>query len=364
MLSTYFQDYYTFYSFTALREKALYNKILLNNTPKHQIATRTRQKTQPKVYDFQNDDNVIIAIFNDDRFMNVIMNSKNQKVLLAYIFVEYEYGYITCILKNPDGFPLMIIKMPIDKKFAFAKNVNSCYEFPIGNIVGKDIKFNKNCMYLMMWRHNGQQVQFVYDIYPNNAEPTRITINDIKGDNNTIIDNLLTVYDINLASQNIPYNTGDDVGNYTLFNRMSIKMLACIHPGNIFQFNSGKSNDKAKHYFQFEDNKFYYVYKIHNQTNKVPICSESAPNVIYWDSNNLNNLKLDMYNFENLFKNGYTKSIKTNDRVYYVLTMFMNNYIFMKLFTPLEVDENAPIDTFINLFSHDYQIMECYMCHA
>ena len=359
----YFQDFDTFLTHSALRQKLYYNQKVINKTPKHVIATRTRQRQQAPVYDFQNDESVIIAIHNDQKFMNVIMNSKHQKVLLAYIFVEYEYGYITCILKNPEGFPIMIMKIPIDKKFAYAKNVNNaCYEFPISDLVSKDIKYNKTCSYLMMFRHNEQKVQFIYDIYNGNSKPNRITIDDIPVNNKNVIDNLLCVYDIGAANQNIAYNNANDVGNYILFNNMSIKLLAEIHPSNAIMF-TGKSITKTKTYFMIDNDDLLYVTENNKKRNDVHICTKGSPNIIYWDDINLDNLKIEMYNYENLFKINYTKSIMSNDRVYYVLTMFMNNYIFMKIATPLEIAEDTVIDSFIKLFSHDYQIMECYMCH-
>lgn len=342
-----------------------FNKRIYPRTAKVDAALKPRSKQSIPTYNFKDDDSVVIGIQNDQKFMNIIINSRRQKSLLAYIFIEQEYNYITCIIKNPDGFPIIMTRMPINGKSVYAKNVNACYEFPISDITTKDMKYNKTFSYVMLFKRDDQHIMFEFRMYNNSTEPDIITNNDINARDLTVIDDLLNIYDVNvpILTHEDMYLTNEKRSNFTMFNNMTIKILAEANPQYLISF-SGKSNPKTKNYFIIKNEKLFYVTETSKKGNDKYICSKDSPNTLYWDDINLDNLKFQMYSFESLFKINYNKSILSNDRVYYLLTLFMDNYMFMKLITPIEITSETPIDTFIRTFSKDYQIAECYICHA
>lgn len=361
----YTKDFDAFRTNKSLYNAMYFNKRIFPRTAKEEVIYKPRSKQVVPLYDFKSKDKVVIGIQNDQKFMNIIINSRRQKSLLAYIFIEQEYQYVTCIIKNPDGFPIILTRMPINGKNIYAKNVNACYEFPISDITSKDMKYNKSFSYVMLFKRDDQHIRFKFKMYNNSSEPDVVTNNDIDAKDLSVIDDLLNIYDVNIA---MPLFTHEELGNekrsnYSMFNNMTIKILAEANPSNLITF-SGKSNPKTKNYFIIKNDKLLYVTETSKKGNDKYICSKDSPNTLYWDDINLENLKFEMHSFESLFKINYNKSILSNDRVYYLLTLFMDNYMFMKLITPIEITSETQIETFINTFSKDYQIAECYICHT
>lgn len=366
MSEKYMSDFDCLRSFSAVRQSLYYDKKLMTKPPVFAQQSNIQQLKEKKctavVNDFSSDDSIIMAIQNDTKFINIIMNCRKQKAPLAYMFVESEYRYITCIIKNPDGFPLIIIRIPINKKFTYAKNTNNCYEFPISDIINKDIKYNKSYSYTMIFKYNGQNVQFIYDIYNGTAEPNRITIDSINVGNNTIIDNMFKTDNMSLIQTQlfnpsliIPENKADLLS----FNNMNITILMEANPSNIISFNS-KQHYKTKNYFRLTPTQLFYVSEANKKHSDVYICSNYDS--LYWNNIDTDTKIFEMLPFESLFKINYNKSITPNDKIYYLFTTFLDNYMFIKVITLLEINATQPIETFIKTFSHDYQILECYMC--
>lgn len=359
MSDKYMEDYDCLRSFSAVRQNLYYDKKLITKPQSLASQSGSQQSRDKKaasvVTDFSADDSIIMAIQNDTKFINIIMNCRKQKAPLAYMFVESEYRYITCIIKNPDGFPLMMIRIPINKKFTYAKNTNNCYEFPISDIINKDIKYNKSYSYTMMFKYNGQNVQFIYDIYNGTSEPNRITIDNITVGNSTVIDNMFRADSINLLTSPMMESKADLLS----FNNMNIKILMEVSSSNVIAFNM-KQHAKTKNYFKLTPTQLFYVSETNKKHSDIYLCSSSDS--LYWNIIDTETKMFEMLPFESLFKINYNKSITPNDRIYYLFTTFLDNYMFIKVITPYEINASQSIETYIKTFSHDYQILECYMC--
>ena len=357
----YIQDVDCMRSYAALKERMFFNQTISTSVPLLQTAKKTTTKptkaTMP-IKDYTSDDSVIIAIQNDAKFINIIMNCRKQKSTLAYIFVESEYNYITCIIKTPDSFPFMLIILPINKKYVYAKKVDNCYEFPLVEIISKDIKFNKSSSYSIVFKYNGKSVQFLYDIYNASSEPNRITIDNITVGSMTIIDSLfntmmMSVHQYGTASM---YSTPPSL---LTFDTMSILILKEANSASAVNFNA-KQTSSSNNYFKItEDEHLVYVSETNKKQNEVYICSREDS--IIWTLNDVN-IDFTMLSFESLFKINYNRSVMQNDRIYYVFASFLGHYMFVKVITSLDVTVNSTIDTFIKTFCSDYQILESYMC--
>lgn len=365
VINKYAQDIDCMRSYTALREKMLFNQTLYAAPPL--IQSTRKANTRPAkavlpVIDYTYDDSVILAIQNDPKFINIIMNCRKQKSLLAYIFIESEYNYITCIVKTPDSFPFIIVRLPINKKYIYAKQVSNCYEFPLVDIISKDIKFNKSSSYSILLKYNGKNVQFIYDIYNASSEPNRITIDNISVGSMSIIDNLFNAMMMNsyryMNKTNAMYSN-TEVPSMLTFDTMNILVLKEANSVTAINF-STKQSSTSNNYFKVTDaNTLVYINETNNKQNETMICSKDDS--IVWALNDVG-ATYTLMNFESLFKVNYNRSILQNDRIYYVFTSFLNNYMFIKVITSLEIDGNNVIDTFIKTFSKDYQIIEAYMC--
>lgn len=360
MTNKYSNDFDCLRSLTAVRDKLYYEKksMFKPSVITNSLLSSKDKKSVVNTIDFSTDDSVILAIQNDNKFMNIIMNCRKQKSPLAYIFVESEYHYISCIIKNPDGFPLILIRIPINKKFVYAKNVNNCYEFPLTDIINKDIKYNKSYSYTLMFRNNGQNIQFVYELFNNNSEPTKITIDNVNVGNQSLVDNIFK-YENMISIHSFNNISHDNKESLLTFNNMTIKILTEVNSINNTMFNN-KQAVKVKNYFELTSDKFVYVSETNKKHSTHPICTNE--NSIYFNNIDSETKLFKIMPFESLFKINYNKSITTNDKIYYIFTSFINNYMFIKMITPLEINKSTVIETLIKTFTHDYQIIECYMC--
>lgn len=352
-------------SCTALRQNIYYNnKLISKNVNMKSIITPVVQKESKPVdnfEDFSADESIILAIRNDPKFINIIMNCRKQKSPNAYIFVESEYRYITCIIKNPDGFPMIIIHLPINKKYAYARNASNCYEFPLLDIINKEIKFNKSYSYTIMFKSVDSEIQFIYDIYNGTAEPNRITIDNINVNSMSTIDDMFKNISICAATMNptLINTINPAISNLNTFNNMNIILLAEVNVNNVIAFNS-KQHAKTKNYFKVTPNTLSYVSETVKKHHDTYLCSVNDS--IYWNFIHNETYMCEMQPFESLFKINYNKSVSPSDKIYYVFTSFMNNYMFIKIITSLEINSSTNIETFMKTFSHEYQIIECYAC--
>lgn len=147
-----------FKSYTNLREAVYYrNKLPTKNIislSKTYQPMKTKKQTV-SLAEYKNDKYVLIAIQNDVRFINMIMNCRKQRSLIAYIFVECHL-YVSCVIKNASGYPLVFIRISIDDVYTYATNTNNTYEFPIQGLLNKDIKYTKNSSYTMLFKYDDQ----------------------------------------------------------------------------------------------------------------------------------------------------------------------------------------------------------------
>ena len=372
MISTDFMsDADCFKTYASLREKIYYKKKIasrniatINKT--YQLAKN--KKSSISLADFKNDKSVIIAIQNDVRFINMIMNCRKQRSPIAYIFVESNL-YISCIIKNINGYPLMFIRIPIDGVYTYANNTNNTYEFPIQGLLSKDIKYTKNSSYTMIFKYDGQNVNFIYELYNGDLEPNRVIINSIGTNNQSIINEIFKnnrndgfMSGIILPIKSISELSNQDNNNYLLsFYNMNIIILREVQDTNtIIQFNQ-KQSPKVSNYFEIKSERMDFITETSKNHNEKYICSINDS--IIWPKMWGDEVKrYDMMPFESLFKINYNKSITTNDKVYYAFTSYLDNYMFIKIISPFDITNNLNTESFIKIFSKEYQILECYLC--
>lgn len=368
--SEYMADIDCYKTFTSLRE-AIYNK--------HRIATKAPTQLSASLYkspkvkkpsvslsEYKSDKSVILAIQNDVRFINIIMNCRKQRSPIALMFVESN-RCISCIIKNANGYPLVFIRIPIDDVYAFAQNTNNVYEFPIQGLLSKDVKYNKSSSYTILFKYDGQKVNFIYELYSGNAEPNRIIIESISTHNETAINNIFKSDLIANSSQLKlkPYISSgilsQESTNYLLaFYNMNVNILREVQDtSSIIQFNHNQT-PKTLSYFEIENGRMIFVMKNPKSTSDIYICS--SDDSIIWTETTGECKRYDLLPYESQFKNNYNKSITSNDKVYYAFTAYLNNYIFIKVVTPYDIGDAHDIKSFAKIFSREYQILECYFC--
>ena len=366
-----------FRSYTALREAIFYDRKLTSfnpNTVTSMVHHVRGKKPLVSLANIKSDKSVIIAIQNDIKFINMIMNCRKQSAPIAHIFVESNQ-YISCIIKNANGYPIIMIRIPIDNVYAYAQNTHNIYEFPIQRLMDKEcIKFTRNSSYTIVFRYDGQSVNFSYELYNSGSEPSRIDISNIATNNQSVINNLLnpdneiSMYAISTGalkivnphkqiqiSQNISPNTQN---NLLAFINMNVLILREVNDlNNVLKFEL-KTQAKPNNYFTIESDVMNFVSETSNIKNVKFICSKE--DAIIWVS--LGDSKYELLSFSPLFKVNYSKSITANDKLYYIFTSYLNNYMFIKLITSFDVAQVQKTNTMSKLFPKEYQILECYVC--
>ena len=142
---------------------------------------------------------------------------------------------------------------------------------------------------------------------------------------------------------------------------MNIIILREVQDTNtIIQFNQ-KQSPKVSNYFEIKSERMDFITETSKNHNEKYICSINDS--IIWPKMWGDEVKrYDMMPFESLFKINYNKSITTNDKVYYAFTSYLDNYMFIKIISPFDITNNLNTESFIKIFSKEYQILECYLC--
>lgn len=384
------QDYLTdvtcYRSLSALRDMIYYNK----TTPVQAVSavkksTTTGSKNKRMNIDlstFRNDKSVILAIQNDVRFINIIMNCKKQRSPIIYMFVE-PGQFISCVIKNANGYPMMFIRIPIDNVFAYAASgASNVYEFPLTQLLSKDIKFTKNNSYLLTFRHDNQNVNFEYEMYQGDSAPNKITMQNVGSHSNEVIN---TMFNDRFGMTNQKYgylaNGTELCSNFLMaFYDMSIMMVREVSDVSNFIQLSQKQTTHSKNYLQMDAETFSFINECPNRRDVKYISSKSDS--LIWNGRRIGETsgnefttmmteaaeekkvrKFNLVTFECLFKNTYNKSITNSDKLYYIFGSYLGNFLFIKMVTALDIDLMHVEDNRLNkIFQKGYQIMDCYMC--
>ena len=366
-----------FKNYTTLRESIFSNRIMPSSNPETITSlvqhARTKKSTV-SLMNFKADKSIILAIQNDVKFITMIMNCRKQSSPIAYIFIESNQ-YISCIIKNASGYPIIFIRIPIDNVYAYAQPSCNVYEFPIQKLLEKDcVKYTRNSTYTMIFKYDGQNISFTYELFDRSMIPSRINIANISTNNLSVVNQILNTENeisahamssgslkiINPHRQ-IQITSSLNTANENImlsFINMNILILYINQDiSSIIKFEH-KNQAKPNNYFLIENGTMNYISETTNIKNVKYICSKTD-SIIWTD---IGNCKFDLLQFSPLFKSNYSKTITSNDKTYYIFANYRNDYMFIKLITSFDVLQVQKSNSFSNLFPKEYQILECYVC--
>ena len=267
-----------------------------------------------------------------------------------YIFVEPN-NFVSLIAKNPNEFPMILLRIPVDDKCCFAKQSTSCYEFPIDSISSK-IGKEKSSVYTISYKRKGTGIEFSLLLY---------------GVNNEIIDNV-SVSSINVFTPNYISSLLED--NYTLmlssdasdtnmmmFLQMNMLMFKRNTDQNSMFTITKVGNTEGE--FVVENNEFKFI-TTDNRKTEFKTVATKADSMLWTFPQKKVSYKLEK--FISLFKAGFSKPNHHMSKVYYVFTKFIKWYMFIKVLTSLQIDE-IKYNEFGKIFHSNNQIIECYACN-
>lgn len=371
MMSGYYTDTDCYRSFSALRDNLYYNKKANVTCDAISVSRNAQNRQKRKIHEpvnYINNESIILAIQNDSRFINVVLNCRKQRSPIAYIFIESDQ-FVSCVIKNSNGYPIMYIRMNIDNSHVIANSsTNNIYEFPLSGIVSKDVKIGKNINYAILLMRENQEINFVYELYNNDMEPNRNVIRNIsiasisnlnrlfKTDNVFIPTSGSMFQSVDVATQ----RHADDINYLITFFNMSIIIIREVQDINsIVTFNQ-KASVRTTNYLEISNSKFIYVTEAPKNKSEKYLCS--SDDSIVWKVHSKEQQIFDLLTFESLFKINYSKTVTSNDKIYYLFTSFLDKYMLIKCISPMNVRENPNLQTLASAFGNEYQILECYIC--
>ena len=294
----------------------------------------------------------IIFIRNNYAIISLINNYRKQNAVQIYIFIEPN-NFVSLIAKNASEFPLILLRIPIDDKNCFAKQSISCYEFPIDNIASRITKDIKSTYYTISYKRNETTVDFSLIVYGINNE----VVNDI------------SISGINVFTPNYISSLLEDDFTLMLTTETSdITMMTFLQMGIIMLKHNKDSNNSfsvtrtgnTEAEFVVEEDAFKFILS-DNRKKETKVVATRESSLVWAFPNKNTTYKLEK--FISLFKAGFSKPTHHMNQIYYVFTKFVKWYLFIKIVTPLKIEEAPKMMQFGKLFNSCDQIIECYACN-
>jgi hypothetical protein len=311
------------------------------------------------VENLKEDPNTLILIQNNTNIINLIINCKGQKDVLSFIFVENP-EYINIVIKNPNGFPLLLVKIPVDNIYAFSRKQSCCYDFPIKSLLSsKESKYIKNCSYNIIYRKTTNEqglssVQFVYELYnKDNTNNTSFKQNNVNVDNLNVIDTIFKYSKNMYEISDLPYKN-----TFMSMNVLILKELTDVN--SIISFVSKTVSQKIQYKFVITEKKLTFVLGSLRKEEVRELCTEE--NSILWNVGNEEKREFRLLPFECMFKTNYNKNYMNAERVYYIFGHFSGIYVFIKFISPIQIKTKPELPILNVIFPDKIQFFECYYC--
>ncbi len=326
-----------------------------------QLKTKTEMKAKKSVYifpEFKDVPNLVFAIKNDSKFISVLTSCKKTKYIMAYIYIEDRQN-IVLVIKKPDTYPCIILKIPIDNAFVYTNSCDYdiCYQFPIDSLVSKELK-PVSTQY-MFWLQRSKDTTFNMTTCINNNLKTTV-VDNIKPVDKSVFHMLINTNNFIQSKLNsfVLTPTADSMSEFNNMHILVVKKLDANSSPIIFN-QSAPNVAKNKCYFEFKGTTLNFIIANNSKTDIQEIARKD--NTVYFPSIPFNDKRYVMQQYENLFKLSNTNK-SSRDNIYYVFSSYLNAYMFSKVSTEQDIsmDENQNY-LYYNIFNKQHQTIESYM---
>lgn len=360
-IDEYINDYPTFLlsDYETLKNSIFDNKLYVSTVSTQQIKKPRNRTTNIKMLDsnWDNIPGIVLGIKDNDQLINTLNTCKRQKMGLGYIFIE-SLQYISVIIKKPNSYPLVIIRIPIEQPFIFADiNMKGIYfEFPLEQLIIKENNSkSKNKQYRIYLTKNNNYMLTLEVLY--NNEIKKRTIDNVKQCDTIVINELLKLTMLNYLNT-FKLDKVSDIA-YSLNNMDIIFVKKLQNNQTPIVFDQLQSKQTA--YLEFDKDTLKFVIKGVDRIDEQNVLTKS--DTIYWPQISYDKNKYVIHNYEPMFKISHYTLGTTKDSNYYIMTTFQNTYMFIKLIT----DQNIVINnenntyTFQDLFNKGTNVLEMYL---
>lgn len=357
---------------------------------KSKTKSRTGKKLNKKYefVDYSNDDTVLMAIQNDEKFLKLIKCIAKPVQATMYMYTTSEA--IIFIISSSEYYPIVISKFNIKKGYIYLhQNVNLCIKFPYNLILDFISQTDKSLSaYTILLRNTDQSIKLEY----HNSDHTSIKSTSSFGSvtKDSMIDIVFSGKITGPQYSEFDYNIGKNIDYIKELNNMQLLFLTESKDPNASNFSKYSKEKSSNHQILITPESIDINITTATATNSVvkkiaDINSLNSPinPILYWNIPELKTKTLEMIKFTNMFK-GADKIPNSNDLVYYAIckwSVLENTYIFVKIISNKNVkdkfkdkvanyDEHAfngtrnDIVTFGSIFGTDETIIEYTLCRT
>lgn len=359
-IEEYMNDYPTFMlsDLETVKNSIFDNKRYVSNVMAPTKKT-IKHKTTSTVLDTDWDTvpGIILGIRDNEQLISTLNTCKRQKMGLGYIFIE-SLQYVSVIIKKPNSYPLVIVRIPIEQPFVFAdNNMKGIYfEFPLEQLILKENNTkSKNKQYRIYLTKTENYMLTLEVLYNNEIKKRRI--DNIKQCDNIVINELLKPTMINYLNK-FKLDRIQDIA-YSI-NNMNIMLLRKLQNNQIpIMFDPLQSKQSA--FLEFDNDILKFVIKGVDKMDEQNILTKDE--TIYWSQIDYDTNKYVIHNYDPMFKISHYTLGTSKDSNYYIMSTFQNTYMFIKLISNQNVlinNENT-VYTFQDVFNKGTNVLEMYL---
>lgn len=328
-----------------------------------QITSKKRISKQNKVFKTFDQPDVLIAVQNDNKFLNFIMSIRH---ISPNVFMYVEgVNYLVFIVNSADSYPVVMAKFQIIHPTIIQRNISDVwFSFPIATIADFITKTDKSSyQYSFILRNLESQMVLEYTSTLDNVMKSSKNINQV--------DKQITLDIVFFNKIQIIKEFEEDIGikgtDYIsmIYNMPILLLTECKDFGLIEKI---KNLERAEEVIEISDESIILNIDINSQINKITIVNRTnkISGLIYW-SELLEPMRLKMPNFTSLFKT--TDRLKNkNEFCYYLLCKWKTyekaeTYMFIKIVSKMRIEKIEPGITFGQLFNDGNLLYELFFCY-
>lgn len=353
-------------------------EIVEDNESKPDIPKRTRAKKSPaekeseskkkalfktKTYEVFNQPDILIAVQNDNKFLNFIMSIRH---ISPNVFMYVEgINYLVFMVNSAESYPVIIAKFQIEYPTIVTRNIADVwFSFPISTIANFITKTDKQSyQYSFILRNYESKMVLEYTSTLDNVMKSSENLNKI--DKQITLDtvffnkiHMIKEFEEDIGVKNIDYIS-------MIYNMPILLMTECKDFGLIEKI---KNLERAEEIVEVNEDNVIMNITINSQVNKIVIVNryDKISGLVHW-ADTLEPMRLKMPNFTSLFKT--TDRLKNkNEFCYYLLCKWKSyskaeTYMFIKIVTKMRIEKIEPGITFGQLFNTGNLLYELFLCY-
>lgn len=334
---------------------------------------KTVKETTMQSIIIQHNPNDLITINNDPYLAMILNNFRKQTSPLAYTFYNRNTSSLVVIMKNPIGFPIILINIPNDMakqnlcvSDAFVHG-DVCYELPLRAEIFKSTSAKTHINYLMKYVLTDCKIRFYYQYIAGASKPVEFNVDNIKDVEINALFNQFISDKVDKLGLICGTDTFDGLSR---LNNMTLNIIS--QQNGTDTFNTSDST-KSKNRIVISATNLSFVQQNTAAQSVHELCEKNKS--IRWNinfnglnANDKEEFEFELYEFSNMFKNNYSKQLLQSENriIYYAFGQFHEDiYTLVRIITSKELDpEIIQTYTIANLFNDDFTTKEVYVCRT